>query len=215
MTGTYGDMQSRIADEIARSDLTSQIQNAIQSALRFYESERFWFNEGESTAPTVANQAAYATPLDFLEADEFTLTDSSGTRLPFTVLSFEDFRKRYVSNGLIGRPCHWTYYGDQFWLGPAPDAVYTLTLSYLKRLSTLSGSSDGNAWMVHGEELIRTRAKADLFANVIRSTDDAVAMSQLEQVALANLAVKSAKKLRTGKLRTELPGHSGFSIVTG
>jgi hypothetical protein len=199
MSGDFGTLQNRIADELARADLTAQIQNAIQSAIRFHESERFWFNEAEATASTAAGQAAYAVPGDFLEADELTLT-VSGNRFPMCPRGYDWYRGVSLTNTSRGRPTDWSYYADQFWLYPVPDGIYTLTLSYLKRLSLLVAAGDTNAWMTGGEELIRARAKADLYANVIRDFDEAIAMRLMESDALANLRAKSAKKQATGRL---------------
>ena len=199
MSGDYGTLQNRIADELSRSDLAAQIRNAVQSAIAFHESERFWFNEGESTAATAAGTQAYAVPADFLEADALTLT-ASGNRHPLTMRPWAWMRDIDVAAASRGRPGDWAYYADDIWLYPVPDGVYTLTLSYLKRLAALSASGDTNAWMTFGEELIRARAKADIFAHVLRDYDEALAMKQLETEALANLRVKSAKKLSSGRL---------------
>lgn len=199
MSGDYGTLQNRIADEIARSDLTAQIREAIQSAIRLHESERFWFNEAEATAQSVAGQAAYAVPGDFLEPDALTLS-VSGNRYPLSPRSYGWLRGAAINEAARGRPTDWAYYADQLWLYPAPDAAYTLTLSYLKRLPVLAASGDANAWMTHGEELIRARAKADLYANVIRDFDEAIAMKAVETEALANLRIKSAKKIASGRL---------------
>jgi hypothetical protein len=58
--GTLADLKSRIALELARTDLTAQIGNAVSDAIKFYGSERFWFNQSRSiTFPTVNGQQAY------------------------------------------------------------------------------------------------------------------------------------------------------------
>jgi hypothetical protein len=200
MSGDFGTMQNRIADELARSDLGAQIQSAILSAIRFYESERLWFNEGESTAGTVAGQQSYAVPSDFLEADTLTIT-ISGNRYLLCPRPWAWMRDMSVASTSRGRPTDWSYYADQLWLYPVPDGVYTLTLSYLKRLAALAVAGDANAWMTHGEELVRARAKADVYAHVLHDFDEALAMKQLETEALGNLRVKSTKKLATGRLQ--------------
>ena len=59
---TLAVMKSRIADEISRADLTSQISNAINDAIAMYQTKRFYFNEtgpNGSTFNTVANQETY------------------------------------------------------------------------------------------------------------------------------------------------------------
>src|SRR5271156_4984087 len=44
-SATQQDMMNRITDELARSDLNSEIQLAIMDAIAFYQAERTFFNE--------------------------------------------------------------------------------------------------------------------------------------------------------------------------
>lgn len=65
MTGQYIDLQNRIADELgARTDLSSQIILAIQTAIAKWERQPFYFNEVYNTAllTTVASQEFYGGP---------------------------------------------------------------------------------------------------------------------------------------------------------
>jgi hypothetical protein len=40
---TYSELQAELADELNRTDLTTQIQKAIQEAIRKYERKRTYF----------------------------------------------------------------------------------------------------------------------------------------------------------------------------
>lgn len=158
---TYGIMQDRIADELHRTDLTSQIQLAIISAIQHYESKQFWFNETRATASTIADQEYYELPLDFVEMVSLKLTDN-GNIHTLTERTYEYIENAMTNTSYTGEPTDFAMYGDLLRLYPIPDAVYTLTISYKKTLADLSATADTNAWMTNGEELIRARAKADL-----------------------------------------------------
>jgi len=56
---TYAEMQSKIADDLNRSDLTSQIQREINRAIRKYSRKPFWFNGQKFNFSVVANQQIY------------------------------------------------------------------------------------------------------------------------------------------------------------
>ena len=57
---TLATLKSRIADDISRSDLTTQIANSITDAITYYQNRRFFFNETRSeTFDTVAAQSLY------------------------------------------------------------------------------------------------------------------------------------------------------------
>lgn len=64
---SYADLQTRIADELSRSDLTTEIQDEIASAIRWYEYERLPWNEASTAAfNTINGQRYYPLPANFL-----------------------------------------------------------------------------------------------------------------------------------------------------
>ncbi len=198
----YGTMIRRIANELLDDErVLERIPDAIQSAIRYFESERLWFLEGESTTPTVDAQQNYAVPGDYLEADILTVTDStSNVRFRLRRRPWLWLRDISVTESSKARPRHWAHYAEQIWLYPIPDQVYTLTMSFRKRLGTLSSYTDTNEWMTDAEELIRSRAKWDLVANVLRRPDEAMGMKAAEQDALGNLRDRSRQRIAAGKL---------------
>src|SRR5689334_5061353 len=63
LTNTVGDLaalKARIARDLNRTDLTTQIADEISSAIAYYRSHRFEFNEIQATFSTVAFQDEYA-----------------------------------------------------------------------------------------------------------------------------------------------------------
>ncbi len=76
-------MKARVADELSRSDLTSQIALAINDAITHYQRKRFYFNEtgpNGYTFLTVPNQETYAArnPMISQNADGLVLDGESG-----------------------------------------------------------------------------------------------------------------------------------------
>jgi hypothetical protein len=213
MVATFGDMQTRISDDLGRNDLltstlngtVSPIANAIQSAIKHYESERFWFNEARATASTTAPVASvgtpnYALPTDCIEFDSLSLT-VNGTRYALEQAPWSDIDELVGITAGFGAPNLYALYADQIWLYPVPDAVYTLTLSYLKSLSALSANSDTNAWVVEAEALIRTRAKVLLMLEVTKDPEGAAGLEALEQDLLTRLRSRTGRIVGTGHVR--------------
>lgn len=198
---TYGTMQDRIASELKRSNLTSQIPLAIQSAIRYYEAKRFWFNEGEATTSTSTGTPNVAAPSDLIAMDTLTITVNSW-RYPITPRTWQWYRDTQTLATLYtNRPTDYAYYADQLWLYPTPDAAYTLTLSYHKKLTTLSATTDTNAWVADMEELIRSRAKWDLATNVIRSPEIAQMAAAVMSQAEAEAFRETVTRQTTGRVR--------------
>jgi hypothetical protein len=161
MSYDYTALQARIADELARTDLTSQIALEILTAIKHYEQQRFWFDEARATASTVASQAYLAVPTDMIAIDTLTITYNSHY-YDLSQRTWDWYRGIGGGDSTITTavPTDFVYYADQLWFYPVPNSTYTLTIAYLKQLTALSGGTDSNAWTANGEEMVRARAKA-------------------------------------------------------
>ncbi|MCW5615896.1 MAG: hypothetical protein KIT32_12315 [Rhodocyclaceae bacterium] len=233
---TYLAMQNRISDEAAdvstasASIYESQIQSAILSAIVHYEREPFYFNETTGTFSTVANQeyysssdlAAIATLVRILSMN----VTINSVKLPIKPLPFETIDD--WQNGLVKNfPSYYCYYKENIRFYPIPDAIKTITMAYIYRLTALSAGTDTNAWTTDAEELIRARAKADLLINVKKVPEARAEMmeiarmgkpfySYLEQTAFNALKRESRMRRSISTLRVEdgIVAVSGYNINT-
>jgi hypothetical protein len=193
-------MKARIADELARTDLTSQIAYAITDAIAAYQAERWFFNESRTTVSfsTVDGQEFY------------TLSDDADIanirRVDYCVLYVgDDVRKleyrcpedmEYLSaNGTQeGTPWSYGWYDNKLRLYPVPDTVYTIRIAaHVKVAAPATDGEASNPWMVDAERLIRSRAKLELALHVLR--DDALAATMSEAVKEAWSDLKSTTNM--------------------
>lgn len=175
---TYLDLQNRIADELDRPDLTSQIQLAINSAVSFYARKNFFGTESSFTFSTVVGQEYYTAgdnpaiaSSPFL--DELNININTG-RIQMTRESFEWIDAISFLPTATGQPYYWAYRAKQIRFYPIPSQVYVVTAYNTPRLGLLSDPQTSNFWTdtdEGGEALIRTRAKLYLLLNVIRASD--------------------------------------------
>lgn len=202
---TYLVMQTRISDELARDDLSSQVQLAILSAIDHYERERFYFTEGTATFSTVAGQEYYSSSdladiATLVEIDSLRITVNS-TRYTLCRRDFAYIDEIAASSTTTGDPTDFCYYKQQIRLYPTPSSVRTITMAYIKRLTALSSSSDSNAWTTDAEEMIRMRAKADLLYNVIRDPEEAAICERGAKIAHDALCHETARRISAGRVR--------------
>lgn len=204
---SFGAMQDRIADELDRTDLTSQIQKAIQTAIDRYERKRFYFNEARSiTFNTVDGQEFYTSAdasdiPNLLMIDNVKLTISGSDKIDLEPRQYSELE--YLSNNTTtdeGQPTAYAYYGKQLRLYPIPDAAYAVRISGVFPLADLSATADTNAWMTDAEALIRSRAKRELLTHVIRDAEGAAAMAQAESEELQSLIQATNARSSTGTL---------------
>jgi hypothetical protein len=174
---TFGTMKSRIADELSRSDLTTQIGYEILSAIKHYETQRWWFSEARATASTVSGEAYVALPSDFRDEDSIKITES-GDFYQLKRRAYDWMEEIDPGSTMTGIPEFYSIYQEQLRLYPVPDDAYVLTFSYVKDQAALSDDADTNDWMVAGEELIRSRAKAAIRVNYLMNQAATAEMQQ-------------------------------------
>lgn len=213
---TYGVMKSTIADEIVRDDLSTQIGRAVINAIKQWEVTRFHFNEKRYRILTVAGQEYYdlitptlltssggavGTGETLIELDSITCTISAGQKpYPLTERT-QQWMDDNQSSSYQGQPDSYGFFGDQLRIYPIPNGVFTLNLSTLARLATLSADADTNAWMTDGEVLIREHAKMILYRDVLRDPDGETNASKAVVEAEWALKRRMAAKVATGTMR--------------
>lgn len=156
---TFGTMQARIADELLRSSLAAPIAKAIKTAIAYWETTRFAFNEGDWTRNTVASTEGYGFPSDLAAIDDIIIT-VSGSRYRLKLRHHTWLNSVSLTTTALGQPGYYAAHNRQFRLYPIPDAAYALKLYGVQHFAELSDADDTNAWMTEAEELIRQRAKA-------------------------------------------------------
>ena len=142
---TYSDLQTSIANYLARSDLTSIIpdfitlaENRLRRELRIRQMLK------SVTTATVASDATVELPNDFLEVRDFVVQTN-----PLTPLSYSS--PSSLSNdpraSQVGVPKSYTILANDFLLSPVPDGVYTARLLYYAAPAYLSGANTSNVFL--------------------------------------------------------------------
>jgi hypothetical protein len=138
---TYAELQTAVANWLDRDDLTDRIPEFIALAeAKMNRVLRISLMENISTAiSTVGGQRDYSLPAGFTGMKEFHLNTD-----PLTPLSYltPEMMSRLWAGSTSGKPRAFTLFSDggtrKIKLGPAPDAVYTTSMLYLKKIDNLS-----------------------------------------------------------------------------
>jgi len=210
---TLGAMKTRIAREIVRDDLSTEIGEAITTAIQLWSSTRFWFNEKRFGLSTVASQEYYAmsalteadgsavlSGVGLLEIDSFTLTYNNEPYplRPRSQAYLDD--QQSLATTFTGQPWAYGIFEDKIRLHPIPDGVYSCLISGLATLATLSSDASSNSWMTDGEALIRNQAKMMLYRDITRDADGAALAQQALSEALDNLQRRTFSKTSVGRI---------------
>jgi hypothetical protein len=147
--GSYDELQSAIADYLARDDLTSEITGFIKLCeTKLQRLLRTRYQEVRATAVTAdddGNLTPYvALPSDFAAMRRLNITSSYVSTLDYvTSVQLSTMYTGQVS----GRPHIYTLIGTDIQFAPNPDAAYDLELVYYQMITPLSDDNPSN-WVL-------------------------------------------------------------------
>ncbi len=201
---TFGALKTRIADELNRTDLTSQIGSAIQRAIEYYARERFDFNEGRSTATTVADSQYVDFPAGLRVIDEVLVT-VGGTSYDLCRREFDELEIWHGASNTKGQPLDYAVRKGQFRIYPTPNQAYTLTVTgiYDVTPAITSDSDDAvtNDWCTDlAQELINYRVQYVLYRDILKDRESMVEARMAEQEALRELRGEAELLTSDGKV---------------
>lgn len=204
---TFYDMMTVIADEIddTTGEYTPQIQNCIFAAIRFCERDIYYFNETRDvTFATVAGREWYdktdnsniPTLVRIVAAYS---EDGTGQRTTLRRVMPEEIETVSDNAASRGEPYMFTYFGQRIRLYPVPsDTQYTIRLQLGPyRLAEIQSSTDSNAWFTEAFDLIKARAKYQLYKDYLK--DATLAAASLNDYKEEDGALSAETSRRNGR----------------
>lgn len=208
MAKTRTQLEAKIADDLARSDLTTQITDAVEIAIKAYEEEPFWFNtvyrSSATLSSSLANIALSSLTTRFLNFDRIRI-NSGGTA------DIDLYRRDYAwimtrqDAPTYAIPMEYCIYDEKLMFDSYADQNRTLHMDGVVSLGNTASNSysvaDTTAWFNEARELIRHRAKREIYLHVLKDAEMAAAAKVSEDDAFNTLKSKSNQRASTGFLR--------------
>lgn len=156
---SYSDLQTTIANYLARTDLTAIIPDFIQLAeTRLRRELRLRQMLKVATTTSVANDSTVELPPDFLQ-----MRDLHFDTNPITVLKYDapNVFYRNTFSTISGKPTNYTVLAQEFQLAPIPDTNYTLQMLYYAAPPFLSNLNPSNVFLANCPDLLLYGALAE------------------------------------------------------
>lgn len=200
---TLGDLRTRIADELLKRNLATQIAQHVARAVEFYAGRRFWFNTGRMVgAPTAADGDGYvALPTGTRLIDEIRIGNIIlEPREPAVI---DDWLAN--SPATAPEPYDYAVSGDRIRLYPTPSAPVSIvvvgTFDVLPLITATADASVSNAWTNEASDLIAGRARMTLCRDVLRDPEGMGLAKAAEQEAEFDLNMKTIRRIGRGRVR--------------
>jgi len=204
---TRATIEAQIADDLARSDLSNQISNAVDTAIRSYRFERLGFNEAYKVTATLSTSAdtmlLTSISVRFRKLDRVRIVRAAGDYLDLYHRDYDWIMSRQDVR-VTCQPVEYAVYNNAIHFDSMADQNYSLLFDGLKELGNVSASysaGDTSAWFTDARELIRHRAKREVYANVLKDMELAAAAGAAEKEALRILKAEHGEQISTGFIR--------------
>jgi hypothetical protein len=202
---SYGDLKAQIASDLRRSNLPTEIAQAVLDAIRDYDIERFYFNEtAVYTLTTVPGQDEYPITaqspiLEFIKIDNLR-AQAGNVWYDVTRETMDDIERLYSAPS-NGQPFRFAVHGNDVRFYPMPDKAYPIRIFGHYRLIELGNNIDSNDWTNAGKNLIRYSTLKRLYFYPIRDLQQAQAAEAAEMRELEYLRRETDRRARSGRMQ--------------
>ena len=137
---TYAELKTAVANWLNRDDLTSRIPEFITLGTSILNRD-LRCQENEKRVTASISTEYFDLPTNFIQMRNIELDTSPRRRL--RVMSPEELDTLYPS-ATTGKPVAYAIHGSEVQVRPAPDATYTIYLTYFYKLTVFSDDTDTN-----------------------------------------------------------------------
>lgn len=209
MARTRADIEAQVADDLARTDLSTQIGTAMDWALTYYSDDRFFFNEVTHATATLSSSVNFMPltippmPYKFLKFDRIR---ASINGLFYEVIPSDyDLIMGWQDGNTFDRPCYYCIHGDKIQFDVGADQNYAMDFDGLVSLgtgdtATFTAASEA-AWFNVGGELIRSAIKRNLYGHLLKDERMASMAVEAEQDAYSMLKGMTTRKKSSGFIK--------------
>jgi hypothetical protein len=149
---TYSDLQTTVANYLARSDLTAQIPDFIRLAeIRLRRDLRIRQMMNAATTTTTGGDATVALPSDFLEVRDLVVQTNPVRPVNYISPSVFSRNARVTESGV---PLDYTILATEFKFAPVPDTNYTIEIVYYAAPPYLTDSNSSNVFLANCPDLL-------------------------------------------------------------
>ncbi|WP_142416427.1 hypothetical protein [Bartonella massiliensis] len=204
----FAQMVNDIQDEIddQTDEYVDQIQKAIFSALRFCERLPFYFNESrEVVLTTLKGKSRYGAaenpviPKAVRIVDAYIYEDNHNKS---KLLHVDPLVMEGVNDCNNGMPTQYSYFEQKLILYPTPDRVYSIRLILdPMRIKDIESTQEASIWFLEAYELIKTRAKYEIYTNIIKEPQMATAAFAMFQEQLDALKIETSRRKNLLKIQ--------------
>ncbi|WP_455476321.1 hypothetical protein [Bartonella sp. B17] len=205
----FAHMVALIQDEIddTTAEYSIQIQDSIFTALRLCKRENFFFNDKiKPTFNTQSGKIWYGQQEGLFirtekDIEAMFLGKNPTTQTQLIYETPKVLKKKYGTNPPQGTPFFYTCVDQKIGLFPTPKMSDTVRFSYASaRFGEENIMLEDDPWMLYAFDLIKARAKYELYKNILKDPEYAAVSFNDFQEQLKALHIETSRKKGSSKI---------------
>jgi len=194
----FGGMKSEIANEVNRTDVDDLIGTAIQTAILEYQENKVSFTSKiEDSISATASSENLTLPPDYFAIDTIKIIYGTNDEAVLETGSWTDMQRL---DQTPGRPSQFAIFNGVAKLRAIPDSAYQVVYSYWYKDALPASAGDTNIWMTNVPHLIKWRAKAFLYADVLEDEQRGTFFLNLADREIARIKAVLNAETQSNKL---------------
>ncbi|WP_336278489.1 hypothetical protein [Bartonella sp. CB175] len=205
----FSHMVALIQDEIddTTDEYPVQIQDSIFAALRFCKHEPLFFNEKGTITFKIRTGKTWYGQQDGLfigegkDIQSVFLGTNPATQTQLLYETFEVLQEKYQETSPQGTPLFYTCVDQKIGLFPTPKNMGTVCFSRTsERDNEENVIHENDPWMIYAFDLIKARAKYELYKNILKDPEYAAVAFNDFQEQLKLLRTETSRKKNSSKI---------------
>lgn len=219
---TLSDIAANVANQLSRSDLTTEIKTEIGSSIRRLNREVshitemralelttsagvYWYGtvDASSGVGYGAAQSATMAVSNIVSVVYMRLSPgATGVNEPLTFKDYRYFEALREGSVSSGEPTFWTLYAGQIGLFPTPGEAYTIEISANVKPVVPTADAHTSVWFDEYPEIVESMAASRVYRKYLQDEERATAFDRIAISDMAALALEASKKVGSGRLRS-------------
>jgi len=165
----FGALRDEIATDIVRSDIATEIEEAIREAISEFEIDTYTWNQAKDTTRTlIVGDSELAFPTNMFKIKNFKVLISANDKQSLRAKSIEFIEDQdNAGTSFVSRPKFYGVDRELLIVHPRPDQAYSTEILGYATETLPTGSADTHKMITNAKNMVKWKAQSILYFTIL------------------------------------------------